>query len=347
MKRKHLTQFLVTLTAGLLLTACTSTGRIDTDKFDFQENETKPKVSADAQKVVIGLTYIPNVQFAPSYIAKEKGLFSENLQVELRHHGADEGLFNSLISGNEHIVIASGDEMLQARSNGLDVISVGSYYQQYPIKVIVKEDSAINSIADLKGKKVGLPGEYGANWFALQAALKEAKLDKKDLTIQSIGYTQLAALKSGQVDAVVGFTNNDSVQFRLAGEKIKEIPLADKELPLVSANIVTTAEYAKQNPEVIKEVLRALGKGMEKSVADPELAVEVTKLYDPNLHTPQAQKAALETIKATNLLFAPQGKVSLEQNLKTWEEMSEFLSGLGVLGAKVRVETAVTNEYLP
>lgn len=347
MKLKQVTKLAVTLSVGLLLAACANTGQIDTEKFDFQENTETPKATANAQKVVIGHTYIPNVQFAPSYIAKEKGLFPANLDVELRHHGADEGLFNALISGNEDLVIASGDEMLQARSNGLDLISVGSYYQKYPIKVIVKADSKINSIADLKGKKVGLPGEYGANWFALQAALKEAKLEKQDLTIQSIGYTQLAALKSGQVDAVVGFTNNDTVQFRLAGEDVKEISLSDKELPLVSANIVTTAEYAKQNPEVIKEVLKSLGKGMEKSFADPNLAVEVTKLYDPNLNSPEAEKSALETIKATNQLFAPNGKVRLEQNLKTWEEMNEFLTSLGVLGSKVRIETAVTNDYLP
>lgn len=346
MKAKNLLTLVITGVAALSLAACGNQNRIDLEKFDFQTPAKDKTTAAPQVQVVVGHTYIPNIQFAPSYIAKEQKYYPANLDVQLRHHGADEGLFTALLAGDEHLVIASGDEMLQARSNGLDLVSVGSYYAKYPVKIIVPANSKINTVADLKDKTVGLPGEYGSNWFALQAALENAGLKKTDLKIQSIGYTQLAALKTQQVDAVVGFTNNDTVQFKLAGENVKEIPLTDGEVPLVSGNIVTTSAFANTHPEELKQMLVALKRGMQTSVDEPETALAATKIYDQNLTTPAAEKAALETLHATNQLFAPTGKVSLKQDVQQWEAMNAFLDKLGVLGSKVRVNNAVTNQYI-
>ena len=79
--------------------------------------------------------------------------------------------------------------------------------------------------------------------------MQEAGLAESDVTISPIGYTQQAAIASGQVDAVVGFTNNDAVQMRLAGLEIREIPLDPSHTPLVSASIITTHKWAQVHPE--------------------------------------------------------------------------------------------------
>lgn len=304
---------------------------------------------ADATEVTLGLTYIPNVQFAPSYVAKEEGYFmDENVDVEIRHHGADEGLFTSLLAGEEDLVIATGDEMLQARSQGMDLISVGQYYAKYPVVVIVKEDSDIKTIEDLKGKTVGLPGEFGSNWYGLLAALSEAGMTRDDITVSAIGFTQLAALQTDKVDAVVGFTNNDSVQFALADVEVREIPLVpDGNPPLVGANVVTTSQFAHANPEAVEGVLAALREGKQLCVDDPDAAVEITKKYDPNLNTDQTVEAATATLKATNELFADNGVVTMEQDLEVWKAMNEFLQTVdGLLGASVDLNEAVTNDYI-
>jgi NitT/TauT family transport system substrate-binding protein len=81
-------------------------------------------------RFTVGLTYTPDIQFAPFYVAAEKGYFSEaHLEVTLRHHGANEPLFGAIQSGQEQIVYAGGDEMLQARSQGVPLISFATYYQ--------------------------------------------------------------------------------------------------------------------------------------------------------------------------------------------------------------------------
>ena len=182
------------------------------------------RVLEGASDVTIGLTYIPNVQFAPVYVADSQGLYNDaGITPTVRHHGSDEGLFTALLAGQEDVVIASGDEAAVAASQGMDLVSIGQYYATYPGSVIVPASSSITSLADLAGKNIGIPGEYGSSYYATLAAIKAGGLQTSDVTISSIGYTQQAALAAGQVDAVVGFTNNDAVQMRLGGIDIREI----------------------------------------------------------------------------------------------------------------------------
>ena len=328
------------LVTASTLAACTSS-------IGEAESTASASSTAFSTPVTLGLTYIPNVQFAPAYVAEKEGAFADHgVDVTIRHHGSDEGLFTALLAGEENLVIASGDEMLQARSTGMDLMSVGSYYATYPVRVIVPKDSPITSIADLKGKTVGLPGEYGSNWFGLLAALSSAGMTTSDITVSSIGYTQLAALQAKQVDAVVGFTNNDTVQFTRAGLEVREIPLvASGDAPLVGANLVTTRDYANTHADAVRGVIAALTEGMQRSVDDPDAAISATAQYDPQLSA--NEDAARATLAATATLWAPQGRASMMQNLDTWQAMGTFLAGIdGILGASVTVSDAVTNDFV-
>ena len=56
--------------------------------------------SGGTDALTLGLTYTPNIQFAPAYLALRNGDYAAN--VALRHHGAQEGLFDALLAGPEH-----------------------------------------------------------------------------------------------------------------------------------------------------------------------------------------------------------------------------------------------------
>src|SRR5215813_11692499 len=76
--------------------------------------------------LTLGLTYIPDVQFAPFYVAQSLGYYREaGLDVTLRHHGFTEGEFDALVAGHEDAIFAGGDETLQARSHGIPITYVG------------------------------------------------------------------------------------------------------------------------------------------------------------------------------------------------------------------------------
>lgn len=285
-----------------------------------------PTGSTGAATPTIGLTYIPNVQFSPFYVAESTGAYAKaGVQPTLRHHGVSEGLFEALVSGQEQFVVAGGDELMQARSQGMDLVAVSSYYRSYPVEIMVAASSSITTLADLKGHSIGLP-KFGENWFALLVALKSAGLTEADVQIKDIGFTQQAALSTGKVDAVVGFSNNDGVQFKLGGFAIRSLPIADGEVPLVGASLITTNTYAKERPEVVRSVVAGTLAGINSVVADQDLAVQAAVKYVPDLTTDAGAKAAKATLTATVKLWAsPGGSADGSMSSQQWSAMADFM----------------------
>lgn len=303
--------------------------------------ESGPAASPSAtKKLTIGLTYVPDIQFSPVYIADHFGWFTEQgLDATIRHHGAQETLFGALSAGDEDIVYAGGDEMLQASSQGVDVVNFATSYQQYPAAIIVAADSPIQSLADLKGRNIGLPGEYGENWFYLLAALNQAGLTKDDLTVSSIGYTQFSALTEGHVDAVIGFRNSDLVRLTSSGfaARVIEVP----SLPLISIGFGATAEAISNRSNELSGFLAAITKAAQYCVENPEDTVEICAAYVETLATDEQKKYALEVLKATNALY---GDNFGKQDPDTWEAMADFMSNQQLLGSEVDLAKVFTTE---
>ncbi len=295
--------------------------------------------SPAADVPVVGLTYIPNIQFCPFYVADRRGLFDPG--VRLRHHGADEGLFTALTTGVEDVVVAGGAELLQARAEGMDLVAVASYYRRYPVRIVVPEASPIQAPADLRGRRVGVPGRYGESWVGLRLALAGAGLAESDISVQEIGYTQQAALATGKVDAVIGYVNGDVVAMRQAGFAARTVDLGD-DLPLVSICLVTTRAYATDRTEAVKDVVAGTIAGIKAVVADQPAAVTASQSYVPGLSAADATATATAVLAATVPLFLDDDQsVSGALDLEQWQQMSERMSAAGLLAEPVTVTDAV------
>lgn len=290
-----------------------------------------------AGSATIGLTYIPNIQFAPWYWALDKGLFTaQGVQATLRHHGAQEGLFTALAAGTEQFAVAGGEEMLQARAQGMDLVSIATIYQHYPVVVIVPRGSTITKLADLRGRRIGVAGRYGGSWFGLLVALRTARLQQRDVDIQTIGYTQQTALATHKVDAVIGFSNNDVVQFQQDGIAVRTLALAP-EVPLVGVSLITSRSVLTRQPDLCRGVARATVAGMRAVAADPAAAVQDAASHVPGLSASAAQKNALATLKATIPLLGSTGHV----DAAAWQRMGSFMQSEGLLQGSVDTAKAV------
>ena len=329
LSRRHLLAGGLVLTGTGILTACSS---------GTASRAASGSASGGGGVLTIGLTYTPNIQFAPFYMAKKDGKYATG--VELRHHGAQEGLFDALQSGQEQLVIAGADEAVVAVSNGSDLVVVGGYYQSYPACLIVPESSSINTPADLKGKTVGTPGRKGETWYALQLAMATASLTESDLTIQDIGYTQQAALVGGKVDAVVGFSNNDAIQISQSGTPVRTIQVADR-IPLVGASLVTTRSLLESRRKDLQVAVKASIEGMTAFVNDPDAAVEAAKEHVQDLvETTQAERAR-EVAVATGKLVSGDGSRTIGSvRVDDVASMIEFLTSHKLLGDKKTPQAA-------
>lgn len=309
---------------------------------------TAPSASAALPTATIGLTYIPNVQFSPFYVAESHGSYTKaGVDATLRHHGASEGLFTALVAGQEQFVVAGADEMLQARSQGMDLVAVSAYYRSYPVVVIVPATSPVTSLADLKGRSIGIPGKYGESWFGLQVALRSAGLSESDVQIKEIGYTQQAALQGGKVDAIIGFSNNDLVQSTLSSFAARALPISAGDVPLVGASLITTTAYAKAHPEIVRSVVAGTLAGINSVVTDPAGAMAISAGYIPGLDAGTAKASAEATLTATVPLWkGSDGVVDGKLDSAQWKKMADFMAANGLTTSTQDPTLAMSNEYL-
>jgi NitT/TauT family transport system substrate-binding protein len=306
---------------------------------------TDPRPGAPDARLTIGLTYVPNVQFAPFYLAKQRGYFDEaGVDVTLRHHGESEDLFGALSGGREQIVVAGGDEMLQARAQGVDVVSIATLYQTYPVTLIVPEGSDITAPEHLAGRTVGIPGPYGETYFGLLAMLKAAGLTEADLTIASIGYTQQAALAGGHVDAVMGFVNNDIPQFRATGLAVSAVEIGD--VPLVGIGLGTTTRATQQLGAGLRGVTEAVARAVADIAADSALAVEAAADEIPGTVTEEQRAIMTAVAEATVPLYGDLTATWGLHDSQRWEEMATTMLELGLIENEVGAATAFTNDFL-
>ncbi|MFC6661005.1 ABC transporter substrate-binding protein [Deinococcus multiflagellatus] len=117
--------------------------------------------SAAAQRTVnIGLGYNPDVQFTPFYVADKLGYFgAEGLKVNYQH-GYVSQLLPLLLQGKLDFVVGDPEDAIFARNQGADVRYVMTMYQKNPVTVFSLRP--LNTVQDLKGLTVGLPGPLAA-----------------------------------------------------------------------------------------------------------------------------------------------------------------------------------------
>ncbi|MFL5625308.1 MAG: ABC transporter substrate-binding protein [Ktedonobacteraceae bacterium] len=294
-------------------------------------------VTTGQKKISIGLGYIPDIQFAPFYVAQSKGYYkAAGLDVTF-HHGVVNDLIGSMVLGHDNFVFASGDEALVARSKNLKVVDVATIFQKYPVSLIVPANSPIHTLADLKGHTIGEPGPFGATHVGLLALLYQAHLTPNDVHIQSIGFTQVAALVGHHVDAVVGYSNNEPLQLRQQGFAVRTFDVSDYQ-PLVSNGIVTTDNTLRNQPQLVQSFVQATLKGLKDVIANPSEAVQLSKTYVPGMDADRAMKV----LQATIPIWQGNGRLGYNDTA-TWKSMEQFLVAQNIIPSGQDFSQAYTN----
>lgn len=324
--------------AALLLTACAGSP------------DPTPSVSQAApaeqalEQVRLGMGFIPNVQFASFYVALEKGYFREaGIDLVIDHDLDEVGNVALVGNGDRQFTVASAEQVMLARSQGLPVVYVMNWWRDYPVAVAALAEANIHTPADLAGKTIGLPGLFGASYIGLIALLESGGLAESDVTLDSIGYNQVDALVSGREDAVVVYTNNEPVQLKLRGYEVTVVPVSDY-AQLASNGLVTNRETIEQNPELVRRMVQATLRGIRDTLANPDEAFEISKKYVEGL---DANAAVQREILQATLPFWDAGEGELgASDPQAWENMHQILLEMELLPEPVDLDQAYTNAFV-
>ena len=258
----------------IFLAACTAS--------QSSSDSTPHATQADADHIRLPMGFIPNVQYAPLYMAVEQGYFLENgIDIEFDYSFETDGV--TLVGAEDlQFALVSGEQVLLARAQELPVVYVFGWWQDYPVGVAAKVEEGIRTPADLAGKRIGLPGLFGASYIGLRALLNEAGLGEDDVILDSIGFNQVEALAADQEQAVVIYANNEPIQLAALGYDIDLIRVADY-MQLASNGLITNETTIANNPDLVRRMNQAILRGLADVLADPDRAFEVSKKYVENL----------------------------------------------------------------
>jgi NitT/TauT family transport system substrate-binding protein len=241
----------------------------------------KPDSNGGDAPAVIKVAYLGLTCEAPIFVAHEKGLFKEQgIDVEIVKTDWD-GLREGIASGNfqaNHTLVMYA---LKGIEKGSDIKISGGVHTGC-LRVQVSPNSPIKSVAELKGKKIGVPTNYGSPpaMFAartLAAAGIDPSQEAKAVTWIAMDPGQLGArLKQGELDAIA---TADPIGTILEGQKItrtiadqaKDAPYADEYCCAVLLN----GTFAKKHPAAAAKVTNAILKAAKWVNENPRAAAEL------------------------------------------------------------------------
>ena len=307
------------------------------------EKDERTKVPYTRIRLPMG--YIPSVQFAPFYVAIEKGYYKqEGIEVSFDYSFETDAV---TLVGHQNIpfAVVSAEQVLLARAQDLPVVYVMNYYKDYPVSIVAKKKSGIKEIESLKGKKIGIPILAGASYIGLRALLNAANMQENEVNLEVIGYNQVESLMFDRQDAVVCYTNNEPIQLRAQGEEIEEIKVADHAM-LISNGIITNEEMILKNPDLVRRMVRATLRGMRTALDDPKDTYEICKIYVENLSklNPKQEKIQKEILRTTMDLWKADTLGTSDP--EAWKNMNRLLLEMGLLTKKGNIEKAYTNDYI-
>ena len=242
--------------------------------------------SKSNQKIKIVLDWVPNTNHTGLYVAKDLGYFNEaGLDVEIVQ--PPEGSTTALIgAGGAEFGISFQDTLAKsfARENPVPVTAVAAILQHNTSGIISLREKGIDSPKKLEGKKY-------ATWEdnIEQAMLKKLVTDDKgDFSkVKLIPYTitdVVTGLKT-DVDAVWVYYAWDGIATERAGLQTNFLKIRDygEELDYYSPVIIANNDFLKKNPEIVKKVLKAIKKGYEYVIKNPEEAAKILVKNSPEL----------------------------------------------------------------
>ena len=207
--------------------------------------------------------------YLPLTIAEQLGYFKdEGLQVEIPDFAGGSKALQALAGGSADVVSGAYEHTInmQAKNQAIEAFVLQGRAPQIVLAVSTKTMPDFRTIADLKGKKIGVTAPGSSTAMMVSYVLAKAGLKPSDVSFVGVGASAgaLTAIKSGQVDAIA---NLDPVITMLQRDKLIKVVADTRTLkdtqavyggPMPAAVLYTQSKFIAENPNTTQALANAM-----------------------------------------------------------------------------------------
>ncbi len=247
-------------------------------------------------KLTVLLDWFVNPDHAPVITAQTMGFFErEGLDVELIEP-ADPAMPPKLVAAGQGDIAVSYQQTLHAQiDEGLPLKWIGTLVATPLNSLIVLKDGPIQTLEDLKGKKIGF-SVSGFEDAMLGQMLKSVGLTMADVELINVNFSLSPALLSGQVDAVIGgYRNFELTQIELEGKAGKAFYPEEHGMPVFDELIYVVHKDKTDDPRYAR-FLAAVEEATIYLTNHPEKAWQAFVKAYPNLDDELNKRAWADTL---------------------------------------------------
>jgi ABC-type nitrate/sulfonate/bicarbonate transport system substrate-binding protein len=300
--------------------------------------------AAELEKVTLMLDWVPNTNHTGLYVAQEKGFFAEQgLEVEFLEPSQG-GVPQMVASGQVLAGISFQEQVTDARSNDIPIVSIGAIIQHNTSGFISLKEAGINSPADFEGKR------YGGWGMPMEEAVITALMDKhgadwskvKNITI---GEADPLTILGKDADFEWIYYGWEGIQAQLRGLDFNYINLKDQDpkFDYYTPVFIASEDTIAQKPEQLKAFMAAVAQGYQYAIEHPEESAEILLTQVPELDP--------ELVKKSQAWLSPQYQADAprwgEQKAEVWKTYADWMFEQGLIPNNIESDKAFTNQFLP
>jgi ABC-type nitrate/sulfonate/bicarbonate transport system substrate-binding protein len=228
------------------------------------------------------LDFAPNAVHAGIFLALQRGYDeAEGVRLDVEAPGQSTDGIKALLSGQEDMAIVDIHDLAIARAKGRDVVGVMALVQT-PLAAVLAQPE-IRRPRDLEGRRAGVTG-LPSDDAVLDSIVAGDGGDPAKVRKVTIGFNAVQSLLSKKVAGATAFWNAEGVALKAKRPGVHEFQVQDFGAPSYPELVLATSrETLDTNAPVVRATIRALRRGYEAAINDPESAVSALTDEEPTL----------------------------------------------------------------
>jgi NitT/TauT family transport system substrate-binding protein len=245
-----------------------------------------PLATAATAQTKINVGFPTASDYLPAFIAKDEGCLEKHkIDATMTRMPIVGNIAAAVVSGSLQLGMTTPTVLLQAREGDLDLVAVAGASRMVKsnpsMSLVIRKGVEVKTAADVKGKKIGVPGFNSVADVMFKKWLKNNGVKLEDVTFIETPFPQMPdLLKGGTIDGAVAV---EPIRSRIVGADIGYRIPEEFYTAVTPDSLLTfwmaTSDWAKANGETIKNFKACFREGMEFIKQNPEKAKEIEKKY--------------------------------------------------------------------